>query len=70
MFPKRATRVINNSKLRIEESTSVTIQVPEFLQNWILTDDGVKLCKKCKERKELSDCYVEDDGENLNLRRS
>mmetsp|Transcript_65591 Transcript_65591/g.55682 ORF Transcript_65591/g.55682 Transcript_65591/m.55682 type:complete len:344 (-) Transcript_65591:554-1585(-) len=66
MFSKKATRLPNTKKAAFEEQ-SINIEVPSYLRDWIKGEDGVKLCQRCKDRKELQDLFVDDEGEYISL---
>lgn len=66
MFSKKATRLPNTRKSGPED-TSINIEVPVYLREWIKGEDGVKLCIRCKSRKELQDLVVDEDGEYITL---
>lgn len=67
MCPKKATRRINARSGKLEDSQRVNVALPEFLQGWIQSEDGVKLLAKCRERKELQECSLDPEGESLLL---
>lgn len=67
MFSKKATRLPNTTKPALQEETSINIEVPPYLRDWIKGEDGIKLCQRCKERKELHNLLVDEDGEVLTL---
>lgn len=67
MCPKKATRKINSKTQSLEDIITVNIEIPDFLQDWIHTEEGLKMCNKCKERKDLQDCSVDAEGESIQL---
>jgi len=66
MFSKKATR-LPNSKVAIQDDTSINIEVPLYLRDWIKGEDGIKLCERCKERKELQNLIVDEEGEVITI---
>lgn len=65
MCPKKATRRVNVLSGKQEDTQRVNLAFPEFLHDWIQTEEGHKLLSKCKTRKELQRCELDDDGGSI-----
>lgn len=67
MYSRKATRLPNVNKSKVDQVKTIELEVPLYLHSWILSDAGSKLLTRCRERKELHECTADDSGETLHL---